>query len=283
MWLAVALALMIFLAAAIALQQRRRLTLETQHSATLETRVEERTHELRAAQSKLVETSKLAAIGRLSAGLSHELNQPLSAIMNFSENGRRFLGKGRQENATENFAMISDQVRRMTRIISGLRAFARQEAAPTEIVDFNQVTQESVEMMADDLGANEIKLQFHRPDREIRVVGGRVRLQQVIMNLISNAIDAMQLSTTKILTISMENKGDQVCLKVGDTGDGIADLDRVFEPFYTTKELGSSKGLGMGLALSYGIINRFGGHLTCKNTPQGAEFKISLPLTQRSE
>lgn len=283
LWLTITLFAVFFLAAAIAVQQRRRLALETQHSATLETRVQDRTRELRETQDQLIESSKLAALGRLSAGISHELNQPLSAIMNFSENGRRFLGIGKAAKAEENFELISEQVRRITRIISGLRAFARQEVAPTETVDLRAITINALDMAAQDMAAAEVALDTRLPPDPVPVKAGRVRMEQVILNLVSNAIDSMQSVETRCLNVILRTSGENACLTVSDTGPGIADLDRVFEPFYSTKELGASKGLGMGLALSYGLIGRFGGSLTCANTETGARFTITLPLSSEAE
>lgn len=258
-------------------QQRRRIVLDAEHSATLETRVAKRTEQLRSAQDELLEATKLAALGRLSAGISHEVNQPLAAILNFSENGRRFLERDTPDKAASNFAAISDQVRRITRIITNLRAFARQEILPTDKIDFSEVVKEAAEVMRADLTDADIELKLERPTHPVYVLAGRVRLQQVILNLISNAVDAMGQSHTRLISLNLSQASGMATLVVKDTGPGITDPERVFEPFYTTKELGSSKGLGMGLALSFGIIARFGGQLSCRNLGSGAEFKISLP------
>jgi len=265
---------------AVMVQQRRRISLETQHSTTLETRVEARTTELRAAQDELVEASKLAALGRLSAGMSHELNQPLAAILNFAENGKKLLEKARPKDASENLHQISNQVRRINQIIRNLRAFARQEVARTDVVDLSDITVKSLDLAADDLTRAGVSVISDLPATSVYALGGRVRLEQVVLNLISNAIDAMQHVEHKQLTVSLTANNNQVRLLIGDTGSGITDLDRVFEPFYTTKELGASKGMGMGLALSYGIVTRFGGQLSCANTDAGAEFTMTLPLSE---
>lgn len=279
-WLAVALFGILGLIGAILFQQRRRLASETRHSATLETRVEERTAELKAAQDKLVEASKLAALGRLSAGVSHELNQPLAAILNFSENGRKFIEKGRKEDASENFSVIAEQVQRITRIIGNLRAFARQEAAPTGMIDLCEATQNAIDIVQADITENDVDLRLSLPEEKVWVVAGYVRIEQVIVNLISNAIDALRPQQNRNLNILLLIEGSEAKLIVRDNGPGIAEPDRVFEPFYTTKELGASKGLGMGLALSYGIIANFCGQLACQNNAVGAEFEIKLPLAK---
>ncbi len=276
--LAATLLLAGILVGAIFLQQRRKIALEARHSATLEHRVEERTAELRAAQNELVEAANLAALGRLSAGISHELNQPLAAILNFAENGRRLIKKSRTPEAADNLSRIADQVRRITRIIGNLRAFARQEHAPSERIDLAQVTKRAMDMVRGELEASGVTVVTTVPPEPIYVMAGKVRLEQVVLNLLSNAVDAMQGAHKKILTIALEDPGEQVRLSVRDTGTGIKEPERVFEPFYTTKQLGSSKGLGMGLALSFGLVTHFGGQLTCQNTEDGAEFVMLLPI-----
>ncbi len=278
--LAAALLVALVLICAIFVQQRRRLALESRQSATLEQRVEERTAELRAAQDELVEASNLAALGRLSAGISHELNQPLAAILNFAENGKRFMDRSRTSDAVENFSLIGDQIRRITRIIGNLRAFARQEHTPSDLVDVVRITGRALELMKSDTDCAGVTVKAQLPDQPVLVMAGKVRLEQVVLNLVSNAIDAMQTAQKKVLTVVMEERGGQIMLFVQDTGAGIKEIERVFEPFYTTKELGSSKGLGMGLALSFGLVSRFGGQLTCRNLKKGAEFTMSLPIVK---
>lgn len=276
--LALALMAAIGLMGTIFVQQRRRLALEARHSTTLEQRVEERTGELKAAQDELVEASNLAALGRLSAGLSHELNQPLAAILNFAENGRRLLDRARTLDAAENLSQIADQTRRITRIIRNLRAFARQEHRPSERIDLVEVIKKALEIMQSEISSAGVTLNADMPDRSIFVMAGNVRLEQVVLNLVSNAIDAMLSSDQKTLSIALKELDGQAVLSMQDTGSGIKDPERVFEPFYTTKELGSSKGLGMGLALSFGLVSSFGGQLSCRNLSQGAEFTMILPI-----
>jgi two-component system C4-dicarboxylate transport sensor histidine kinase DctB len=281
--LAAALLVALALICAIFVEQRRRLAFESRQSATLEHRVEERTAELRAAQNELVEASNLAALGRLSAGISHELNQPLAAILNFAENGKRFIGRSRTSEAVENFSLIGDQIRRITRIIGNLRAFSRQEHTPSDRIDVVGVTFRALELMKVDTDSAGVTVHAQLPDQPIFVMAGKVRLEQVVLNLVSNALDAMQTAKKKVLTVAMEDRSDQIVLFVQDTGAGIKEPERVFEPFYTTKELGSSKGLGMGLALSFGLVSRFGGQLTCRNLKNGAEFTMTLPIAKEAE
>ncbi|MBT4019567.1 MAG: hypothetical protein HOE62_16560 [Alphaproteobacteria bacterium] len=276
--LAVALLIVFALIGAIFVQQRRRLALKSRHSATLEQRVEERTVELRVAQDELVKSSNLAALGRLSAGISHELNQPLAAILNFAENGRRLIDRSRTSEAAENLTLITDQIRRITRIIGNLRAFARQEHTPSERIDLNLVIRQAITLTQSDIASSGVTLKLSLPEHAVFVMAGKIRLEQVVLNLVSNALDAMQSIHDKTLTIVLEDLEEQVMLSVRDSGAGIQDPTRVFEPFYTTKELGSSKGLGMGLALSFGLVASFGGNLSCRNLVNGAEFIMTLPV-----
>ncbi len=283
MGLAAALMVALGLIAAIFVQQRRRLALESRHSATLEERVEARTAELRAAQDELVEASNLAALGRLSAGISHELNQPLGAILNYAENGKRLIERARTSEAEDNLSQIADQVRRITRIIGNLRAFARQEHAPSDRIDLVDVTKRALELMQNEVATAGVQADIILPGHPVYVMAGKVRLEQVVLNLVSNALDAMQGAEHKILSVELKERGSDAALSVRDTGTGIKEPERVFEPFYTTKELGSSKGLGMGLALSFGLVTRFGGQLSCRNLSKGAEFTITLPIAEENQ
>ncbi len=270
------------LVGAIILQQRRRLAMESRHSALLEQRVEERTAELRAAQDELVAASNLAALGRLSAGISHELNQPLAAILNFAENGKRLISNSRTDRALQNLTQIGEQIRRINRIIGNLRAFAKQGDVPLNRIDLVAGVNRAIDLMRDEIEAAQVTANISLPAAPIHVTAGKVRLEQVILNLISNALDAMQGSEEKVLSISLSRESGDAILSVKDTGPGIKEPERVFEPFYTTKKLGSSQGLGMGLALSFGIIARFGGRLGCRNHQAGAEFTVSLPIASEA-
>ncbi len=275
--LAMALLVALALAGAIFVQQRRRLALESRQSATLEQRVEERTAELQATQNELMEASNLAALGRLSAGISHELNQPLAAILNYAENGKRLIEKSRKSEVFENLSQIADQIHRITRIISNLRAFAKQEATPSECIDLVGVVRRAMDLMQTEIAAASVSTSITVPDHPLIVTAGKLRLEQVVLNLVSNSLDAMQTSDVKSLSVNLEECGENIVLTVQDSGGGIKEPERVFEPFYTTKELGASKGLGMGLALSFGLVSHFGGGLSCRNHLQGAEFTMTLP------
>lgn len=282
--LSLAFLTLIGLAALIVAQWRRRLSerlaIEAQANEKLEARVEERTAALHAAQHQLVQASKLTALGQMSAGISHELNQPLAAIMNFAENGGRFLALGKDDGARQNFEHISDQVHRIDRIIRNLRAFARNEDEPMEPVSLVAAVAEALSLVETNARKQGIVIHYAEPEASINIIGGKVRLQQVVVNLLTNAMDAMAESPDRQIWVDL-TAGESAQLTVRDAGPGIADPSRVFEPFYSTKELGASKGLGLGLSISYGIIGSFGGKIVAENHPAGgALFRIELPLAK---
>lgn len=231
---------------------------------------------LKRAQAELVQAGKLSALGQMSAGISHELNQPLMAIRSFADNGSAFLNRGDNDRVAQNLDRISDMARRMGRIIKNLRAFARQENEPVTRVDLASVIQSAVELTETRLAAAEVSLHWTPPPTPIWVRGGEVRLTQVFVNLISNASDAMEGHPVRELTITIDNAGPLSVL-VRDTGPGITEPERIFDPFYSTKTVGSSEGMGLGLSISYGLVQSFGGTIRGTNSDGGgAVFTVVL-------
>jgi two-component system, NtrC family, C4-dicarboxylate transport sensor histidine kinase DctB len=230
------------------------------------------------AQADLVQAGKLSALGQMSAGLSHELNQPLMAIQNYAENAVQFMARGSPDRASDNLARISDMARRMGRIIKNLRAFARQESEAAVRVDLVAVLDSAVELMTPRMRQNEVELVYDRPDDALWVRGGEVRLGQVFVNLMSNALDAMAESDPKVLHIDVVAQGTALSVAIRDTGPGIDMPDKVFDPFYTTKEVGRAEGMGLGLSISYGIVQSFGGEIRGANASdgRGAVFTVEL-------
>lgn len=277
--------------------ERRRTLAEA--NARLEHRVGERTKELtranidlrqqiterqeaeaalRQAQSDLVQAGKLSALGQMSAGISHELNQPLMAIQSFSENAKLFLDKDQPDQAHANLGRIAELSRRMGRIIKNLRAFARQETEPMTQVDIVAVIDAVLELTGPRMTSDAVTLEYDRPAAPVVVRGGEVRLQQVIMNLLTNAMDAMADQPNRLVQLSVDADADSTRVTLRDTGPGLDDPEKIFDPFYTTKEVGQSEGMGLGLSISYGLVQSFGGNITGRNHPQGgAVFQIRLP------
>ncbi len=272
---------------AIFVQSRARLAdqlrLEAEANTKLEARVAKRNAQLQKAQDDLVQASKLTALGQMSAGISHELNQPISAIQNYAANAKKLIERGREPEASENLSLISEQTQRMGRIIHNLRGFARKETEPLEKVNVAEVLNASLEFASQRIKTEGVTLNVTTAP-EAWVDAGQVRLQQVMVNLLSNAVDALTDCARKEITVSLSKRRDQVQLVISDTGPGLADIERAFEPFYTTKEIGASKGLGLGLSISYGIIGSFGGLLSVENlTTGGAAFTITLPALSTPE
>ncbi len=263
------------------LQRRQRLAdllaIKEAANARLEARVDTRTAQLRNTQHQLIQAGKLTAMGQMSAGISHELNQPLAAIKNFADSGGKLIDRGRNDDARDNFKLIAQQIDRMSRIIRSLRAFARKEKETVEPVDLQNVINESINLATVRCEQENVTINRQGPETPVFVMGGQVRLQQVVINLITNAMDAMAGQPSKTITVNLKHSPDEVRLNIRDTGPGFKDAARVFEPFYSTKEIGASKGMGLGLSISYGIVGSFGGDITCRNHPQGgAEFTIIL-------
>ncbi len=232
---------------------------------------------LKKAQEELVQAGKLSALGQMSAGISHELNQPLMAIQQYAENGEAFLQHGQVERVGENLTRIAGMSARMARIIKNLRAFSRNESEPMARVDLVQVITTAVELTGSRLAADAVTLIWSPPqsDGPIYAWGGEVRLTQVFVNLINNAADAMLGQQDRSITITLE-AGARLSVAVKDIGPGIKEPEKMFEPFYSTKVVSSSEGMGLGLSISYGLLQSFGGNIRGMNAEQGAVFTVEL-------
>jgi two-component system, NtrC family, C4-dicarboxylate transport sensor histidine kinase DctB len=233
--------------------------------------------QLRQTQAELVQATKLAALGQISAGLSHELNQPLAAIRSYSDNARTYLDRDQVEPARSNLKGISELTARMGRIIKNLRTYAREEPAMLRPISVTEAVTEALGLLDARIKSEKVSVSAVLPDIDPIVMGGAVRLQQVLVNLISNALDAMQHSPTKDLHLSVETGGENVTITVHDSGPGIVDdeIDKLFDPFFSTKEVG--EGMGLGLSITFGIIKQFGGEIAAENHPDGgAVFTVKL-------
>ncbi|TCL09780.1 two-component system C4-dicarboxylate transport sensor histidine kinase DctB [Shimia isoporae] len=237
---------------------------------------------LKQAQADLVQAGKLSALGQMSAGISHELNQPLMAIQTFADNGERFLARGNAEKAGENLGRIGQMATRMARIIKNLRAFARNESEPMGKVDLVSVIDQAVELTGSRLRQDGVTLGWSG-GAPVYALGGEVRLGQVFVNLINNAADAMADRADKHIEIVLATE-PRLAVQVMDSGPGIDEPDRIFDPFYTTKEVGSSEGMGLGLSISYGLVQSFGGNIRGANRPEGgAVFTVELDRWEETE
>ena len=198
------------------------------------------------------------------------------AIQQFAENGQAFLERGKSERAGENLTRIAQMSARMARIIKNLRAFARNESEPVGRVDLVQVITAAVELTETRLRDHDVTLDWRPPEAgAIWVRGGEVRLTQVFVNLINNAVDAMMGQDDRLVRIVV-NDGERLTVTVRDIGPGLKQPEKVFEPFYSTKAVGSSEGMGLGLSISYGLVQSFGGNIRGTNTEHGALFTVEL-------
>src|SRR6266581_2510093 len=247
--------------------------------------VQQREQELREKQEQLVQAGKLATLGELTTGVAHELNNPLNNIGLFIGNVIDLieLGKGDPQRILRELHSAMQQVHKATEIISHLRTFGRAASVSREPVAINQVISRSLALMHEQLRLRQIKVQLHFPDKDVIVIGNAIQLEQVFINLLTNARDAMTEVTPKAITISCTPQVDMVEISVCDTGPGIPIewQQKIFDPFFTTKEVGA--GTGLGLSITYGIIKEHQGTITVENAPNiGALFRIQLPLN-RSE
>ncbi|KXG79749.1 ATP-binding protein [Pseudomonas mosselii] len=264
--------------AALFVSQRLRLARLRQRSRQeLKRLVEERTRELHTAQEGLVQSAKLAALGQMSAALAHEINQPLTTQRMQLETLRLLLDHGRHDEARQALEPLEQMLSRMAALTSHLKTFARNSPGGLrERLDLATVVDQALHLLDTRIRAEgvEVALYLARP---AWVRGDAIRLEQVLINLLRNAIDAMADKRYKRLEIRIEADDAQWRLSVLDSGGGIldCDLDRVFDPFFTTKPVG--EGLGLGLAISYGIVVDAGGRLQVENLPGGARFSLTLP------
>ncbi|WP_240791483.1 ATP-binding protein [Psychromonas sp. SP041] len=275
--------------ALLAIKSKRELEYTVmQRTSALQAEVEER-HKaeaaLRSTQKELIQSAKLAVLGQLSASISHELNNPLSAIRTYAENAVLFLERNQLEHVSNNLTRIGLLTERMAKISSQLKSFARKPNGELQIIALQPVIFAAHELLKPQLKANKANLTIALPDTPVNVKAEPIQLEQIIVNLLSNALQSMQHSDDKQiiikLAVQLENKQDSkgplAIIKVLDKGTGIdkEHLPHLFEPFFTTKETG----LGLGLSISQQIISNMKGSLSAQNRPEaGAEFTITLPL-----
>ncbi len=231
---------------------------------------------LAVAEQTLAQSSKLAALGEMSAAVSHELNQPLAAMKTYLAGARLLLGRNRPEEALASFGRIDDLIERMGAITKQLKSYARKGGDHFVPVNMGQALASSLSMMEPQLRERQVQITRILPEEPVHVMGDQVRVEQVMVNLLRNALDATKSVDDPEVEIILA-AGETATLTVRDNGDGIKDFDALFEPFYTTKQPGD--GVGLGLAISSGIVNDLGGRLTARNGQSGgAVFEMQLPV-----
>lgn len=235
--------------------------------------------DLAVAEQTLAQSSKLAALGEMSAAVSHELNQPLAAMKTYLAGARLLLQRRRPDEALSSFQRIDDLIERMGAITRQLKSYARKGGDAVEPVDMRVSVSSALSMMEPQLKHNVVKITRTLPRQPVMVMADGLRLEQVIINLLRNALDAIKDAREPQIDILL-SMGETATLTVRDNGHGIVDLDNLFEPFYTTKRPG--EGVGLGLAISSGIVNDLGGRLTARNAEGGgAVFEVQLPILDK--
>jgi two-component system, NtrC family, C4-dicarboxylate transport sensor histidine kinase DctB len=230
---------------------------------------------LEVAEQTLAQSSKLAVLGEMSASVSHELNQPLAAMKTYLAGARLLIQRRRTEEALSSFQRIDDLIDRMGAITRQLKSYARKGQDAFAPLDVREALSSALAMMEPQLKSRRVAIHRTVPDMPAMILGDRLRLEQVIINLLRNALDATKGAAEPAVEIILA-VGETVNLVVRDNGTGIDNLDALFEPFYTTKQPGD--GVGLGLAISSGIVNDLGGRLTARNAPTGgAVFEVALP------
>ncbi len=240
-------------------------------------RLEEEIERRQLAETELVQAAKLAALGQMAAGITHEVNQPLSAIRAFADNAKVLIEREMTDQALANLGEIAKLTERMGSITRQLRAFSRKPSEELKPVPLRQIIDGALLILDAPIRKQEVVVMLKGLENDSLVMAEDVRLQQVLVNLFRNALDAMQDAINKRLEISAMVSEDAVVIEVRDSGPGIAakDMIQLFTPFHTTKP--SGEGLGLGLSISEGIIRSFGGSIEAANHPEGgAEFFIRL-------
>jgi two-component system C4-dicarboxylate transport sensor histidine kinase DctB len=233
---------------------------------------------LRYAQAELVQSGKLAAIGQMAAGVTHELNQPLAALQTFSDNAKVFLARGRIDDALDNLSTISDLVKRLGYVTSQLKGFARRSDDARKPVSVRQAFAQTMLQIRTRKNSQRLTLHESWSGDDIIVLCNAIGLEQVFTNLITNAMDAVPEGQDVHIWFQARREGTLAIVHITDNGPGIplASLDKIFDPFYTTKE----HGLGLGLSISAGILRAAGSALAVRNRSAaeggGAQFTITL-------
>ncbi|MFO7666889.1 MAG: ATP-binding protein [Desulfobacterales bacterium] len=264
----------------------KRMEEEEEITRRLEQMVEERTRQLKETHEKLIHKDKMASLGKLSASVVHEINNPIAGILNLILLIKRIIqenpvGKKEVNEFLRYLTLMENETRRTSRIVSYLLAFSRQNKMESKPLNLNKLIEHTLFLNSNLLKINKVKVQYRLDQNLPDLVGSEDQLQQVIMNLVSNAVESVESKGKGVLTIATKHfaRTGRVVAKFQDTGIGIPkeNFTSIFEPFFTTKKRG--KGVGLGLSLAYGIIQEHGGYIKVSSTiGKGTVFKIDLPI-----
>jgi two-component system NtrC family sensor kinase len=226
-------------------------------------------------QAKLMHAEKMAAVGQLVSGVAHEVNNPLTAILGFTD--LLMESKDIPESARKDLRVILQEAQRTKLIVQNLLSFARQMPPQRKPVQLNGILRRTLQLRAYDLQNRGVEVVEQFDQQLPPVVGDPHQLQQVFLNILNNAYDAMRESSPARIELMTARVGDHVEVSFRDNGHGISHPERIFDPFFTTKEVG--KGTGLGLSICYGIVHEHGGEILCHNNAgaEGATFIVRLP------
>ena len=231
--------------------------------------------DLRKTQEQLLQSEKMSAVGQLIAGVAHELNNPLTAILGYAE---LLESEGLNNRAQDYVSKLFKQAQRTHRVVQNLLSFARQRKPQREEVDIRKVLDETLALRDYDLKINNIAVEREAPSQPTMVIADPHQIEQVFLNIINNAVDAiLDTGRTGKIKIRIYSQNGHVCTQFTDDGPGLKDPKRIFDPFYTTKSVG--KGTGLGLSICYGIVKEHGGDITANNASEGgAVIEVKLPV-----
>jgi two-component system, NtrC family, sensor kinase len=232
--------------------------------------------DLRKTQEQLLQSEKMSAVGQLIAGVAHELNNPLTAILGYAQ---LLETEGLNTRAQDYVAKLFKQAQRTHRVVQNLLSFARQRKPQRDEVDLRKVLEETLALRDYDLKVNNIEVERDVPAEPATVIADAHQIEQVFLNIINNAVDAiLETGRTGKLKIHVATQNGHVCTSFSDDGAGIKDPKRIFDPFYTTKSVG--KGTGLGLSICYGIVKEHGGDITAHNNSDGgATIEVRIPAS----
>jgi two-component system NtrC family sensor kinase len=252
-------------------------------TSSLETKVEQRTEQLKAAHQKLLQSDRLASLGSLSASVAHEINNPISGVLNLAMLMQRIvkddgIPEGRVPEFRRYLGQVISETTRVGRIVSDLLSFSRRSKPQRALADLNRIIRSTVSLIGHKMKLSNVEMEIELPADLPQALCDASQIQQVVLNLLLNGAEATNGKAERHLWVSTQAEGGRVKLLVRDNGEGIPpeNLTKIFDPFFTTKSDG--KGVGLGLAVSYGIIEAHGGEIEVKSkVGEGTTFIVSLP------
>ncbi|MFN3579368.1 MAG: ATP-binding protein [Pseudomonas sp.] len=239
--------------------------------------------ELKATQHELIQAAKLAVLGQMSAGLNHEMNQPLTAIQAYARNSQRFLERGEHNMVDANLTEIVGLCDKMAELTRQFKVFARKSEGLPSQVDLRLPIDAALKIILAQDSSQRISINWPRPEQAVMVHGDLIRIEQVMVNLIANAVQAVESVAAPQIDLQLTWQGEQLQCLVRDNGPGLpANSEQLFEPFFTTKSM--KQGLGLGLSISRQIMDALGGSLIGQNRldTQGAEFILTFQTRSSS-